>query len=179
MKKLFTCTACGFKYKDEQKAKECFDWCTTKNSCNLEITQHAVTEEGNTKSAEPQVANTGLLATVLGGITTIFILVCPICYALPLLLALGLGGIVAPFAAFGQWFLLFLVLVSLFIFYRDSKKTKNSTALILGATATIVFAVSRFIFDSITGVYIAGALVACATAINYYQLKKACITCKI
>ena len=38
----YTCTACGLTYQDANWAQKCFEWCTKNNSCNLEITAHAL-----------------------------------------------------------------------------------------------------------------------------------------
>ncbi len=124
--------------------------------------------------------NTGLLSAIFGGITALFILVCPICYALPLLLVLGLGSIVSPFAVFGQWFILLLILISLIIFLKDYKQIKSPIPLIFTTSAIIVFIAGRFLFDfdPVIVSYIAGGLVACATIINYYKLKKICKSCR-
>ena len=40
--KVFMCPECGLGYKDAEWAKKCAVWCKEHNSCNLEITQHAV-----------------------------------------------------------------------------------------------------------------------------------------
>lgn len=40
--KTYTCSACGLKYEEESWAKKCFEWCAAHNSCNLEITKHAI-----------------------------------------------------------------------------------------------------------------------------------------
>ena len=38
----FQCEACGLKYREKEIAEKCEAWCTAHNSCNLEITRHAV-----------------------------------------------------------------------------------------------------------------------------------------
>ncbi len=38
----YVCDVCGFAYKQRELAEKCQSWCSEKNSCNLEITQHAV-----------------------------------------------------------------------------------------------------------------------------------------
>ena len=40
--KYFKCGSCGLKYADAKTAEKCEAWCTEHNSCNLEITRHAV-----------------------------------------------------------------------------------------------------------------------------------------
>jgi hypothetical protein len=40
--KVFMCPECGLGYKDAEWAKKCATWCKEHNSCNLEITKHAV-----------------------------------------------------------------------------------------------------------------------------------------
>jgi hypothetical protein len=39
---LFQCPACRMRYKDKKWADQCFAWCKTYHSCNLEIIEHAV-----------------------------------------------------------------------------------------------------------------------------------------
>ena len=40
--RLYTCEVCMFAYKDKKTASDCQDFCTTHNSCSMEITKHAV-----------------------------------------------------------------------------------------------------------------------------------------
>ncbi len=40
--KLYMCPLCGFEYRESKHAKQCQDWCKKHNSCNLEITKHAI-----------------------------------------------------------------------------------------------------------------------------------------
>jgi len=40
--KVFMCPECGLGYKDAEWAKKCAAWCKEHQSCNLEITEHAV-----------------------------------------------------------------------------------------------------------------------------------------
>lgn len=42
MEELFQCKECGLWYKEEEIAKKCFEYCSTRHSCNLEIIKHAV-----------------------------------------------------------------------------------------------------------------------------------------
>ena len=39
---LYICEACGFSYKEKEWAEKCQKWCMQHQSCNLEITRHAV-----------------------------------------------------------------------------------------------------------------------------------------
>ena len=39
---VFICDACQLIYKECSWAEECEHWCKMHNSCNLEITQHAL-----------------------------------------------------------------------------------------------------------------------------------------
>ncbi|MBS3051955.1 MAG: hypothetical protein J4428_01100 [Candidatus Aenigmarchaeota archaeon] len=41
-KKYFVCEECGFAYKEKKLAEKCQNWCKEHNSCNIEITKHAV-----------------------------------------------------------------------------------------------------------------------------------------
>jgi hypothetical protein len=41
----YVCEACKFRYKDKSWAEKCQKWCEAHNSCNLEITKHAIKEE--------------------------------------------------------------------------------------------------------------------------------------
>ena len=38
----FVCSECKFAYKDKTWAQKCEKWCKEHNSCNIEITKHAV-----------------------------------------------------------------------------------------------------------------------------------------
>lgn len=40
--KFYMCPICGLKYKEKKWAKKCEEWCKKHNSCNLEITKHAI-----------------------------------------------------------------------------------------------------------------------------------------
>lgn len=40
----YQCPRCNFRYRDENWAKKCYNWCARTNVCNLEIIAHA--EEG-------------------------------------------------------------------------------------------------------------------------------------
>lgn len=41
-RKYYICEACGFIYKEKEWAEKCQEWCNKYNSCNIEITKHAV-----------------------------------------------------------------------------------------------------------------------------------------
>ncbi len=41
-KTLYICEECGFAYDHKEWAQKCQQWCKQNQSCNLEITQHAV-----------------------------------------------------------------------------------------------------------------------------------------
>jgi len=34
---IYTCSKCGYSYKEEEWAKKCDSWCTRHGTCNLEI----------------------------------------------------------------------------------------------------------------------------------------------
>lgn len=40
--KVYTCSECGFKYKEEEWRDKCQTWCKEKKTCNLEIIEHAI-----------------------------------------------------------------------------------------------------------------------------------------
>ena len=42
---FYICEECGFAYKEKEWAQKCQQWCGQHQSCNLEITQHAVPSE--------------------------------------------------------------------------------------------------------------------------------------
>jgi predicted ATP-dependent serine protease len=44
---LYECPECGLHYTSLQTAKQCDRWCKEHNSCNLEITNHAVELESS------------------------------------------------------------------------------------------------------------------------------------
>lgn len=41
-KTLYICEECGFGYEQKEWAEKCQQWCQQYQSCNLEITQHAI-----------------------------------------------------------------------------------------------------------------------------------------
>jgi len=41
-KKYFQCEICKFAYKEKEITEKCQNWCEEHNSCNLDITKHAV-----------------------------------------------------------------------------------------------------------------------------------------
>lgn len=43
--KLYKCPACGLKYKEQEWAEKCEEWCKKHKSCNLEITKHALARQ--------------------------------------------------------------------------------------------------------------------------------------
>ena len=43
--KVYTCLECGLSYINKDLAKKCEDWCKQHDSCNLEITKHAVNKK--------------------------------------------------------------------------------------------------------------------------------------
>ena len=42
---LYQCGECGFHYKTKEEARDCEDWCMINQSCNIEITKHAIENE--------------------------------------------------------------------------------------------------------------------------------------
>ncbi|MBI2832731.1 MAG: hypothetical protein HYX79_10795 [Chloroflexi bacterium] len=42
---LSLCEVCGFAYEEREWAEKCQKWCSERQSCNLEITLHAVPME--------------------------------------------------------------------------------------------------------------------------------------
>jgi hypothetical protein len=46
---VYSCSICGLHYTDAETAKKCYDWCSTHNSCNLEITKHSIERNRKTK----------------------------------------------------------------------------------------------------------------------------------
>lgn len=43
---LYLCEECGLLYNESTWAEKCEKWCREHNSCNMEITQHAVSRPG-------------------------------------------------------------------------------------------------------------------------------------
>jgi len=41
-RKIYLCELCGFGYADQSTASECQEWCSTHESCSLEITKKAI-----------------------------------------------------------------------------------------------------------------------------------------
>ena len=44
-KKTFTCTVCAMEFYEKKWADKCQEWCETENTCNAEITKHAIIKE--------------------------------------------------------------------------------------------------------------------------------------
>ena len=42
LEKVYYCSVCGYGYASESLAKECEEYCTTHNSCSLQITARAI-----------------------------------------------------------------------------------------------------------------------------------------
>jgi hypothetical protein len=38
----FACRICGLHYKDKELSEKCYAWCSTHDSCNLEIAMQSV-----------------------------------------------------------------------------------------------------------------------------------------
>jgi len=47
-KRIYQCPKCGLHYKEEKYANQCEMWCKGHESCNLDITGHAI--ESNQKN---------------------------------------------------------------------------------------------------------------------------------
>lgn len=39
---FFSCDECGLTYETKELARKCEQWCSEHNSCNIEITSHAI-----------------------------------------------------------------------------------------------------------------------------------------
>ncbi len=50
--KLYQCRICHLKYKENKWAKKCQAWCEKYQSCNLEITKHALRKGGEDERKE-------------------------------------------------------------------------------------------------------------------------------
>ncbi|MBI2086906.1 MAG: hypothetical protein HYT69_01925 [Candidatus Zambryskibacteria bacterium] len=48
-KELRQCEECGFQYEDKEWAEKCEAWCKEHQSCNIEITAHAIQQEDESK----------------------------------------------------------------------------------------------------------------------------------
>ena len=42
---IYQCEECGFMYAEKTWAEKCEAWCKEHKSCNLDIIQHAITDE--------------------------------------------------------------------------------------------------------------------------------------
>lgn len=42
---VYICSECGLSYREKDLARKCKDWCKKHDSCNLEITKHAVNKK--------------------------------------------------------------------------------------------------------------------------------------
>jgi len=40
--RMYVCEACGLAYEEREWAEKCQKWCQENQSCNIEITAHAV-----------------------------------------------------------------------------------------------------------------------------------------
>ena len=170
-KKGYICPECKLKYLNKEWADKCEAWCKKTNSCNLEITEHALSESKSERASKTN------LGTIVGSITVIWVLLCPICYALPLLLAFGLGSLVTPFAEYGHWFVTGLIALSIYSFYKNSLVHKNMLPLWVGLISLAIFLVGKMILDVIWATYTAGGLILIATVLDY-KMKKDCNICK-
>ncbi len=43
--KIYRCPECGFRYRTEELAKRCEEWCKKHHSCNTEITKYSIENE--------------------------------------------------------------------------------------------------------------------------------------
>src|SRR3989344_3168937 len=48
-KELHQCEECGFQYAEKEWAEKCEAWCKEHQSCNIEITAHAIPQEDESK----------------------------------------------------------------------------------------------------------------------------------
>src|SRR3990167_5329011 len=48
-KTLYQCEECGFRYEGREWAEKCEAWCKEHQSCNIEITAHAIPQEDESK----------------------------------------------------------------------------------------------------------------------------------
>jgi hypothetical protein len=51
--KIFTCSICGFGYRNHEIAEKCEKWCNETGSCNIAITDKAVYYPSEDKSNLP------------------------------------------------------------------------------------------------------------------------------
>ena len=51
-KELHQCEECGFQYGEKEWAEKCEAWCKEHQSCNLEITAHAIPQNEEEKKDE-------------------------------------------------------------------------------------------------------------------------------
>ena len=55
-KELYQCEECGFQYEERGWAEKCEAWCKEHQSCNIEITAHAIPQEDESKKDLPAQA---------------------------------------------------------------------------------------------------------------------------
>ena len=48
----YQCEECGFKYEEKEWAEKCETWCKERQSCNLEIIEHALKQTSPEKRGE-------------------------------------------------------------------------------------------------------------------------------
>ncbi len=56
--KLFSCPECGFQYAGKEWAEKCEAWCKEHQSCNIEITAHAVPKDDIAENDEDKTKDT-------------------------------------------------------------------------------------------------------------------------
>jgi hypothetical protein len=49
MKDVFTCDVCGLHYVNVKDAEECTKWCSSHNTCNLDIATRSIEARENRK----------------------------------------------------------------------------------------------------------------------------------
>ncbi|MGB9613693.1 MAG: hypothetical protein ACPL4K_05945 [Candidatus Margulisiibacteriota bacterium] len=42
---IFKCRVCGLTYREKEWADKCQEWCSTHDSCNLEVIMHSIEAE--------------------------------------------------------------------------------------------------------------------------------------
>ncbi|MDP3794862.1 MAG: hypothetical protein Q8R13_02965 [bacterium] len=67
-KELHQCEECGFRYEDKEWAEKCEAWCKEHQSCNIEITAHAIPQEDKPKKDELKPEDIKYLTKLLYGL---------------------------------------------------------------------------------------------------------------
>jgi len=135
--KLYKCSICGLEYRNKKFAKKCEEWCKKHNSCNLEITKHAIKEQKGYKMfrriKEKILVILGPIFITFGSAGVLFGTLGLCCTPLTggFLAFLGIGSVMLFLVKYNWLFLsigIFLLILTLY-FYLYKKTCRCNTKL--------------------------------------------------